>query len=931
MVPRVEAKTQQFQNDFQFILEILRQHMGGTIEEVNIQDPKVSQDTADFYEKLGLMAIISDSALRLISTRTTQIIGYDKCISLNIGRSMHNRLIGDIQLDRLEDGQYVVFDNIGTKVLISRRYAKSHIRIGVLTSGGDAPGMNSAVKSIIRASLKKDIKVFGIYRGFEGLIRGDIRKLGWNTETQESGQGGTCLLSARSIKFKTEEGMKEAARNLFMRRINSLVIIGGDGSMNGALSLRRVFRRLCWELIQEGAVSEEHVKIKKDQKGMLKSSSTGSLIFKDMDSKERSKGELSSLSTENIEDILINSWESDSSEEFNMAERELYDLNVVGIPGTIDNDVCGTDFTLGSDSAITRVIEVAEKLNTTMRSHRRIFVLECMGRDCGWITLMAGVACDADYVLIPEDPKDNWQEDMLKSIKTAYYNHKPNIFIFLCEHAVDVNGNRIAMEEVEAIIKAEGLSARGLVIGHVQRGGITSAKDRIFGTMAGIRAVDYLINSPGEPVMVSTLHEEYLFSNLEGVIRNNHRIKELYEERRYREVMEMRSAYFRDTYLAFEAHRKMMVERYFKEHLHSREEDKEGRLHANAEKKLTESVDLPDETKNVLCLKEKRRLRIGVLHDGIRSAGMNAALNSIVQFALSRGNEVFYFIDGYDGVEHTQARKADIYEFSRKHSGAGSVIGTSHCRVVNVLKIKERLEDLKIDYLIVMGGTRNLEVARHIKNVILIPCCISNNFPGTQQSIGSDTALNTIIASTAACKLTSLSVRRTIFVIEVSGGNCGYLSIMGGVASGVFEVLYPEECTLDNLMCIKRKIRDVFRRQVKNSVIIFRNQNTFDGVPVESLCKILCCDTDIRYNFSVLGHLERGIVTSALDRINARLSALKALEMCAKDMGSGVVGIQCTQAVYTHMEEVLDNYDAERDTVKHPTWLQYADVCNFLE
>lgn len=886
--------------------------MKSIIEELDIEDPEITQDTAEFYENLGLTAIVSNSVLRLVSTRTTQILGYDKDISLTIGRSKYNKLVEGGYLDRLEGEHHVVFDNVGTRVLISRRYAKSHIRIGVLTSGGDAPGMNSAVKSIIRTSLKNDIKVFGIYRGFEGLIRGDIRKLGWNTETQESGQGGTCLLSARSLKFRTREGMKDAARNLFIRKINSLVVIGGDGSMNGALGLRKLFRELCRELIDEGAVAEDHV-------SEQNTCSMG-----------RSRSNLASLSTENIDDIVM-SWESESSEEFIMNGDELYDLNVVGIPGTIDNDVSGTDFTLGSDSAITRVIEVAEKLNTTMRSHRRIFVLECMGRDCGWITLMAGIACDADYVLIPEDPKDNWQEDMLKSVKTAYYNHKPNIFIFMCENAVDIDGSRITMEEVRAVIAAEGMSARGLTIGHIQRGGITSAKDRVFGAMAGIRAVEYLASEPREPVMIAALQDEYPFSNLENVISDNRRIKDLYEQRKYKNVMEMRSTYFREAYTVFETHRKMLVEKYFKEHLHPRDEDKEGNLHASTERKLTGSTNLPREIKNMLNMEVKKPLRIGVLHDGIRSAGMNAVLNCIVQFALSHGNEVLYFIDGYDGVEQMQAREADIYEFSRRHSGAGSVIGTSHCKMVNILKVREKLEELRIDYLIVMGGTRNLEVARHIRNVILIPCCTSNNCPGTERSIGSDTALNTITVATMACKLTSMSVRRTIFVIEISGGNSGYLSIVGGVASGVFEVLYPEECTLDNLMRIKKKIRDVFQRQVKNSVIIFRNQNTFDSIPVESLCKILCSDTGISYNFSVLGHLERGIVTSALDRIDARLSALKALEVCAEGVGSGVVGIQGTQAVYTSLDKALRNYDAEKDTVRQPSWLRYADVCNLLE
>lgn len=919
----------------------------GYIDEIIIYDDRADEETIKFYEQLGLETSYEKGVLKVISTRNSIIKSYENDLTLKIGRSHCNKLY---QLGILKDksaSSHELYDNIGTKIIVIVRKPSKHLRIGVLTSGGDAPGMNSAVRSIIRTSLKNDIKIFGIYRGFEGLICGDIRKLGWRSETEGSGQGGTFLLSARSEKFETREGRKEAAFNLLIRKITSLIVIGGDGSMRGAIKLGEEYEELCKELINEGRITSEIIEKCKQEKNELKTRSKLKIfgicteecpgICSNLECSTKMKNSKSRL--------LIDFEESDSSEEFDnqidverssnfqsdsFDSESRFKLDIIGLPGTIDNDIVGIDFSIGACTALSRIMEVVEKLNTTMRSHKRTFILECMGRDCGWLTLMAGFAVESDCILLPESLNENWDQNLLNSIKMAYTNHNTKTFVFLCEGAKDSSGEKITVDKIKDLLLRENISSRILTIGHIQRGGTTCAFDRILGTLSGIKAVHRILNRPSTPELIGIKDGKLKAFNLYKIIDQNLKFQKLIKEKKFDEVAELRGSSFKSIYQQHLEHQAELIKK-FPTTQFDNIDDKIGLAHEKLEILMDGDSDINSHTSNVIKAKTSKKLRIGILKDGMSSSGMNIALNSVVQAGLCKDCEIFYFVDGYDGIINLNVRKANIFEFSLSHHEGGTFIGTSQNKKIDIEVIKKKIEDMGIDYLIVIGSTRNIEFAKVLNNLIIIPACIENNFPCTEASIGSDTALNMILSGSEPSRLMALNTKRKIFIVEIGGGNCGYLTIMGGIACGVFEVIYPEECNLNDLAHIKKKIKDAFQRQKDKTTLIFRNHNTFDNLPTDSICRILCCNTGIGYDYTVLGNIQRGITPTGIDRINARISAFKAIESCLAGKGSGLIGVRNFFANYVPISEVLTLYDSEKDTVKNPEWLKYSTVCSSLE
>jgi 6-phosphofructokinase 1 len=217
--------------------------------------------------------------------------------------------------------------------------------IAVLTSGGDAQGMNSAVRAVVRLGIYHGFKVFFVKEGYQGLVEGgtNIEEAGWSSVSGIINKGGTVIGSARCSAFKTQEGRLQAAKNLVEKSITNLVIIGGDGSLTGANCFREEWADLIKRLRDENLITEEQ-----------------------------------------------------ASKNAN--------LNIVGIVGTIDNDFCGTDMTIGTDSALHRIIEAVDCIVTTAFSHRRTFIMEVMGRHCGYLALVAAIVSEADFVFIPEKP-----------------------------------------------------------------------------------------------------------------------------------------------------------------------------------------------------------------------------------------------------------------------------------------------------------------------------------------------------------------------------------------------------------------------------------------------------------------------------------------------------------------------------------------------
>ena len=228
-------------------------------------------------------------------------------------------------------------------------------RLGVMTSGGDAQGMNAAVRSVVRTALSRGVDVYAIYEGYQGMVDGGdyIRKMTWDSVGGILHKGGTVIGTARSDDFRTHEGRKKAAKNLIEHEIDNLVIIGGDGSLTGANIFRREWRTLLTELVTEGSISQQEA--------------------------------------ENHPNLMI-----------------------AGLVGSIDNDTYGTDMTIGADSALHRITEAVDAITSTAASHQRTFVIKVMGRNCGYLALMGALATGADWVLIPESPPDvdNWEDVM---------------------------------------------------------------------------------------------------------------------------------------------------------------------------------------------------------------------------------------------------------------------------------------------------------------------------------------------------------------------------------------------------------------------------------------------------------------------------------------------------------------------------------------
>ncbi len=309
----------------------------------------------------------------------------------------------------------------------------TRIKIGVLTSGGDAQGMNAAVRAVVRTGINCGADVFAIYEGYQGMVEGgeQIRQMNWDSVGGIIHKGGTLIGTARSDDFRTREGRLRAAHNLLQHDIDHLVIIGGDGSLTGANLFRQEWPGLLGELQERGMISPQ-------------------------------------------------------------VAGEHPNLKIVGLVGSIDNDMFGTDMTIGADSALHRITEAVDAISSTAASHQRSFVVKVMGRNCGYLALMSGLATGADWILIPDNPPDvdNWEEVMVSRLKAGREAGRRDTIVILAEGARDRNGNNIGSSYVaEVLEKAMGEEVRVTVLGHVQRGGSPSAFDRNLGTLLGHAAV----------------------------------------------------------------------------------------------------------------------------------------------------------------------------------------------------------------------------------------------------------------------------------------------------------------------------------------------------------------------------------------------------------------------------------------------------------
>jgi len=309
--------------------------------------------------------------------------------------------------------------------------SKTIKKIGVLTSGGDSPGMNAAIRSVVRTCAYHNIDCIGIYRGYQGMIEGDFKEMGPRSVNNIVNKGGTILKSARSLEFRTSEGRIRAHENLVKAGIDALVVIGGDGTFNGGL------------------------------------------VF---------------------------------NTEFNFP--------VIGIPGTIDNDIFGTSYTLGYDTALNTVVDVIDKIRDTASSHNRLFFVEVMGRDAGHIALNAGIGAGAEEILIPEE--NLGLDRLLESLQKSKASGKSSSIVVIAE------GDKIGKNvfELKDYVEANlpEYDVRVSVLGHMQRGGSPSCFDRVLASRLGVKAVESLLEGKSN-YMVGIQNDTITLTPLENAIK----------------------------------------------------------------------------------------------------------------------------------------------------------------------------------------------------------------------------------------------------------------------------------------------------------------------------------------------------------------------------------------------------------------------------
>ena len=309
-------------------------------------------------------------------------------------------------------------------------------KIGVLTSGGDAPGMNAAIRAVVRTGIYNGMEVYGILRGYSGMIDGDIVKMESKSVANIIQRGGTILKTARCKEFFTREGREKAYQNLKNLGINGLVIIGGDGSFRGA----KIF----------------------------------------------------------------------SNE---------YDIHCIGLPGTIDKDIAGTDFTIGFDTAVNTAVEAIDKVRDTADAHDRLFVIEVMGRDSGYIALHSGIATGAENILIPERRTDI--EDIIKALAEKH-GRKKLVNIIVVAEGEEFGGVEIAKIITERMTDQE---VRVCILGHIQRGGAPTCFDRLIASRMGYSAVECLIEERFN-VFVGIVNNKMHYIPLDEAVKKKQKISQ---------------------------------------------------------------------------------------------------------------------------------------------------------------------------------------------------------------------------------------------------------------------------------------------------------------------------------------------------------------------------------------------------------------------
>uniref|UniRef100_A0A672NWC6 ATP-dependent 6-phosphofructokinase n=1 Tax=Sinocyclocheilus grahami TaxID=75366 RepID=A0A672NWC6_SINGR len=702
--------------------------------------------------------------------------------------------------------------------------------IGVLTSGGDAQGMNAAVRAVVRMGIYVGAKVYFVHEGYQGMVDGgdNIKEASWESVSSMLQVGGTVIGSARCKDFRAHEGRLRAALNLVQRGITNLCVIGGDGSLTGANLFREEWSGLLDELVQSGQISEE-------------------------------------------------------------AAQTHSALHIVGMVGSIDNDFCGTDMTIGTDSALHRIIEVVDAIMTTAQSHQRTFVLEVMGRHCGYLALVSALACGADWVLIPEmPPKDGWEEQIEDCVLSL----------------------------LQLVVRCLGFDTRVTILGHVQRGGTPSAFDRILASRMGVEAVLALLEaSPGTPAcVVSLCGNQAVRLPLMECVQMTQEVQKAMDEKRFEEAVKLRGRSFENnlnTYKLLMEHRK-------------------------------------DSSFNVAVLNVGAPA--AGMNAAVRSAVRVGITEGHTLFAVNDGFEGFYKgqikeikwgdVGGWTGQGGSLL-------------GTKRTLPAKHIdKIAEQMKIHNINALLVIGGFEAFESLLQLVEARSRYEEFCVPMCmlpatISNNVSGTDLSIGADTSLNAIVETCDRIKQSASGTKRRVFIIETMGGYCGYLATVGGLAAGADAAyIYEEPFDIRDLQSNVEHLTEKMKTSIQRGLVL-RNENCSENYTTDFIYQLYSEEGkgvfDCRKN--VLGHMQQGGAPSPFDRNFGTKIAAKAMQWISKKLkefyregrvfansedSACLLGMRRRALVFQPVIQLKDETDFVHRIPKEQWWLRLRPLMKIL-
>lgn len=726
--------------------------------------------------------------------------------------------------------------------------------IGIMTSGGDAQGMNAAVRAAVRCALVQNCEVYAIYEGYKGMIYNLIKAMLWEDVSSIMQLGGTAIGSARCKEFREFPGRLRAAENLLKHNIDHLIIIGGDGSLTGADQFAKEWPELLAELLKKKKISA--LKAKRHPQ-----------------------------------------------------------LNIVGMVGSIDNDMANTDMTLGADSALHRITEAIDALSSTAHSHQRIFIVEVMGRNCGYLASMSAIATGASYVFIPEcPPPAGWEKGLSKQLRTAHRAGRRDSIIIVAEGARDMHGNPISSSYVkEAIDKNMGVDCRITILGHVQRGGTPSAFDRYLGTVSGVAAVKELLNpdSNEEPKVIVTHNNRIKAVSLRESVAKTHAIADAIKSGNFQGAMQLRGRGW--------------------EIMNS----------------ILETLSMPNAPRKEITGKQKT---LAVITCGWPSPGMNNAIRTAVRLGLAHGYKMLGIQQGAEGLIENNVHEFSWMDVEEWVACGGSLLEANRTipEGIDFAAVAKTIKKNKIDGMLMIGGWSAYKIAELIDEmgekypalnlpVVCIPASINNNLPGSELSIGTDTALNTIVEAVDKIK-NSADTSRRLFLVEVMGRYCGYLALMSGMATGA-EHIYLHEEGID-LKLLQNQLKELtrsFKKDGRGIALFIRNEKANDAYSIDFISQLFTEEAgglfDVRK--AILGPMQQGGNPTPFDRIQGtRLAYDGMLQLFKKlknnEKTSTFIGFSGSKTSLYPMQELCSMVTCEFQRPNDQWWESLIDVTTEL-